>query len=239
MTVYEFDVAIPSYLCNKHDRLRLGAAAGLLQEAAWQHARVLGATLVDAEDPGYWVLRTLSWRIDRMPRWDQTVRIRTWPSVIAKLQVHREYQIEAADGAALGCATAAWVIVDRAGKPLRPECVLPSGFPLPQQRALEPGKRVRAIGAEVYRDLLRAAVAHRVRPSEVDRNEHVNNTQYLQWIGDWAEESATGGRTYQYVASLKLGWSYKVLRDRAVTEVWGIPEGAEPFVAFRAGPLER
>lgn len=180
----------------------LDGLAGLFQEAAWQHAQILGVAFTEENRDLFWALHRLGVRVHRRPRWGETITVTTWPSRIERLFAMREYAIYgdslsgtdrpdrdgSSPGELLVEASSSWLVlrvVD--SRPVPPARVFPQGD-LQEEYAVElPLGKLPAISPENALDRLsRGAQWHRVRPSDADRNEHVNNARYAQWFADEA-----------------------------------------------------
>ncbi len=224
---YIYELTIPSFLCGPDDTVGLDGLAGIFQEAAWQHARSYGVDFTSEESAVFWALHRLGVRAIRFPRWDETVRVTTWPSRIEKLYAMREYQVHV--GAELVAeASSAWLILSAGAggatsRPVPPQRYLsqewtspgvPLEMPLGRLPAL-PDKTVSAALGDPQRRW------NLVRPSDTDRNEHVNNTRYAQWLRDAAPHlTAAGGRTLvlTFTAETRAGEQYTVVVGEADAE---------------------
>lgn len=236
---------IPSYLCGADDRLTLPGLAAIFQEEAWLHARDLGFALTNPEDGLFWVLSRVVWHIRRWPEWDQQVVAQTWPSGMDRLLAVREFSLctaEAwqADGPAatpLISATSGWVIMDaQTGRPVRPERHLSERLTISERALPVLLSKVSAPTPpdpdnEAHRDQAgrRLVVTdwQPVRRSAIDRNNHVNNTSYLQWMEDarpTPEMDPTAPPTeaitfvVHYLAETRLTHRYRVVRT--VNSAW-------------------
>ncbi|MBP5790701.1 MAG: hypothetical protein J6W80_00370, partial [Kiritimatiellae bacterium] len=81
-TFGEYSWRIRSSECNATGLATLPAILNLLQEAASLNAEELGFSKTNFSAAGEnisWVLTRLKVRMTRYPRWEETVRIVTWP----------------------------------------------------------------------------------------------------------------------------------------------------------------
>jgi len=164
------------------DRLHLFSLFSFMQEAAYANAEAggLGASLLDRQ--GFcWMLVRISVRMDTLPRWGEVLTVSTWSRGCKKLTFLRDYEFLDEKGILIGRATSEWLIgsaIDH--KPQRPDSIL-TGCPAPaDDHAVFPDPIRRpprlAEGVDelpvltVYADF-----------SDIDRNEHVNNTRYVAW----------------------------------------------------------
>ncbi len=201
--IHHYSITCPSYLCAPDDRVGLDGIAGLFQEAAWQHARRLGVAFTEAESPVFWALHRLGLRIHRRPVWGERITITTWPSRIERLFAMREYTIHSGNGENDGDrpsrddnsgellveGSSSWLVLrTRDSRPEPPARHFPEGD-LQGEYAIEmPLGRLPTIGDDEAAPLLTGVRWHPVRPSDTDRNAHVNNTRYAQWFTDEVPE---------------------------------------------------
>mgnify|MGYP006272419603 FL=1 len=169
---------IRSYHVTPHGTASVLALCDLFQDAAGHHADALGVSMQDLLDDGKaWVLAHLRLQIDRLPRWEETAVIETWPSGLERLYATREFVLRTADGAPLAVGTSGWVVIDTARRrPVRPPRALGSletpdrPAPLPHDTsdlpAPERTDHKRTFG---------------VRYHDLDLNRHVNNVRYAEW----------------------------------------------------------
>ncbi|MDR0561369.1 MAG: acyl-ACP thioesterase [Spirochaetaceae bacterium] len=169
---------------DRSDRLTLGAVCDYFQEAAINHAELLGiGRRVMAETGRVWMLSRMSVVLESRPKYREPITVRTWCRGWEKLFARRGYDIRDASGAPLVRGAGAWLILDTARRrPLRPQSAVES---LPQNETMDvlPGG---AAGLEPQEGLSKIG-ERTARYSDVDFNGHVNNTRYIQWIQDIME----------------------------------------------------
>ena len=237
-------ITVPSYLCGADDHLAADGAARLFQEAAWQHAKRLGFAFTDEDSAVFWVLRRLGIEILRTPRWGETVTITTWPSRLHRLLALREFRVESEHGEPLLNASSAWLIIDAEHRrPVRPEAHLP-GEMLDDEAAMDiPLGKTATIPDHEREAVIEGAEWHRVRRSDTDRNAHVNNARYVQWLADDASPVLDGSRAgvLSFVSETSTGREFCVISggDSLVAEIWTRPidRGTGPICACRYNRL--
>src|SRR4051794_23787675 len=152
-------------------RGRLDAIARWLQDAAW-------ADWVDAglDDGGVWIVRRVHLRVERFPRFDETMEVATFCSGTGRLWAERRSTLRGAAGALVE-AVAVWVHLDPRGARPRP---LPAGFEAVYGAAAA-GRRV---GARLRHPAVPPAGAAerqwRFRAADLDLAGHVNNAVYWE-----------------------------------------------------------
>lgn len=186
-SVWRFSFKVRSYEGDRNGVLKPQALLNYFEEAAQQHARELGFGYEDIlKRKQFWILSRLKAEIVRPPVWGDTVTVETWPKSVHRLFALRDYTLNLhdSDGEPIVRATSAWLLMDaETGRPLRPEKHLPPG-PLRDNAARHaidepPGKLSPPEEGEGE-----AAEAVQVKYSDIDVNDHVNNSVYLRWLDD-------------------------------------------------------
>lgn len=210
---YHEPLRIPGYLCNPADKLSITGAALIFQEAAWKQAELLGFAFSDNDEPRYWVLSRMTVDFLRTPRWDESVTITTWPSGTQRLYATREYVLTDEKDEPCIIGGSSWIVLNGAtGRPVKPETYL-GGRPILRENALEQDfSKIAPLegGGDEW---------HPVFYSAIDRNQHVNNTRYVEWFVNWARgtgfdpllDDPEGSRVVMtYNAETLLGYEYRV-----------------------------
>ncbi|WP_194975829.1 acyl-[acyl-carrier-protein] thioesterase [Aquiflexum lacus] len=176
---YEKKFEVLSFQIDPQGRIRLSALADLMQEVAWKHAdsRDFGKALLEK---GYvWVLSRFEIKIHHMPSWGDKIHVKTAGRGIDKLFALREFSITDERGNEIAEAMSAWLLVDiNTKRPQRPGNVLPAElFVSIDDSGLMPEKIV----LDQNLDLIDSI---KVRPFDLDMNNHVNNVSYIRWVED-------------------------------------------------------
>ncbi|MDR0586133.1 MAG: acyl-ACP thioesterase [Treponema sp.] len=226
---------------DRSDTLTVAAAFDFFQEAAINHAEILGVGRDAMQTSGQvWILSRMSVFMERRPRFGETITVRTWPRGTHKLFAVRDYDILGADGRPAVRGRSGWLIIDlEKRRPLRPQAVVE---PLPLNDGLDslpgasvdneapPGLRPKFEGVPsassfVPEELL-TGVSRTVRKacySDIDYNGHMNNARYIQWIQDLFPpeilENARGLRLdINYLSEVKHGESIELLFTRKIPD---------------------
>ncbi|MDR2536414.1 MAG: acyl-ACP thioesterase [Treponema sp.] len=200
------------------DRLTLAGAFDYFQEAAINHAELLGIGREAMAQTGQvWILSRMSVSIESRPKYRESLTVRSWPRGWEKLFALREYDIRDATDTAIVRGSSGWLIVDREKRrPLRPQPIIE---PLPLNKALPilPGG---AIGLE-SRDNLSKIGERRAVYSDIDFNGHVNNTRYIQWIQDVLDPEL-----FERASRMRLDINYlREIKAGDLAELWAVPLG--------------
>jgi acyl-ACP thioesterase len=169
---------IRSYEVDAGGRLSIPAIFNLLQDAASNHAFKLGVAVSQLLANNYtWVLSRIALKMTAYPVWRDTIQIATWPSGIQRIFALRDFDIRH-ENRTIGSCVSAWIIIDAAHrKPIRPTSFVEQLNPLEKEHVLDHplGKLPRFRGSEFEHRF-------RVRYSDLDINQHVNNVSYIEWV---------------------------------------------------------
>lgn len=179
-TVWSENYKITSLLVNPLGKLGLYGTLNLLQETAWMHAEQLGFGMHQMEKEGlYWVLTRQSLHMNEWPSFGKTVTIQTWLRPPEGAFVTREFAILNDAQKEIGLCSTSWLALQRESKKILPTQNLRPWKDLTANRST--GIQTEKIPVEgAYEKLAK----YRVRNSDLDINQHVNNTKYAQWILD-------------------------------------------------------
>ncbi len=159
--------------------LALRSLCDFLQEAAGNHARALGVSVQDLlQRQLTWVLSRLRVQIHRLPANGEQVTVRTWPSGIDRLFALRDFTVRDAQDAILASAVSAWLILDtRSRRPVRIQGIFdpPDTSAVPRAFAADLEKLAQCASPESESTIT-------VRWSDLDVNQHVNNSRYAEWV---------------------------------------------------------
>lgn len=173
------DYEINSLLINTQGRLGLYALLNLLQDVGWAHAHALGHGHQDTLNrKAMWVLTRQRVRMNEWPEWGSTVHLKTWLRPPDSVFANRDYEVYCNDRL-IGEATSSFLLLNNeTRKPMRGD-LSKLGFPV------RPDARV-SIDAEKIapQSEVTSIAKFQVRNSDIDMNQHVNNTRYAQWVLD-------------------------------------------------------
>jgi acyl-ACP thioesterase len=207
---------------DRSDTLTIASAFDFFQEAAINHAEILGVGRDAMKTTGQvWILSRMSVFIERRPRFGETVMVRSWPRGTHKLFAVRDYDICGTDGKPAVRGRSGWLILDlEKRRPLRPQALVE---PMPRNEGLDslPGTSIDNEAPPGLRPEFEAAtpvksVFRRACYSDIDYNGHMNNTRYIQWIQDLFEpeilENARSLRLdINYLSEVKPGETIALL----------------------------
>jgi acyl-ACP thioesterase len=196
--VRSFDVGIANLL-------KVQTIFQLFQEAAGNHANHLGVGYDALRRLGlFWVLSRVKVEITAFPHWGDEVTLTTWPKGVDRLFALRDFRMSTGDGAALARGTSCWLLVD--SEKMRPRRLgsIDRSFPLnDKEHALQ-----ESLDKIPVPHGLTPVYERRVMRSDLDVNNHVNNTEYARWITDAlgdTEASSLRALQINYLEEARLG----------------------------------
>ncbi len=169
--------AISSYDVDPHQAARLPALCRFMQEAAYHHAEHLGLGHSFLAERGMtWVLARQRIEVDRLPKWGDTVNIRTWPSGRDKLFFYRDFEITDGNGNRVLLAANGWSLIDiKKRERMPPEIYLSVDLPVSPGVFESKLRRLKSCGGAGVGSVL-------VSYGDLDLNGHVNNVRYIEWV---------------------------------------------------------
>lgn len=147
------------------------------QEAAGKHAALLGTDWETLNKKNlFWAIIRHRVQITRLPESGETITLETWPMATTRVAYPRATVAYDAQGNELFRTIALWVLMDTDTRAL----VLPgkSGVLV---NGISRGTELEAPGS-LSPKTLPNSVCKQVTYAELDRNLHMNNTRYMDWI---------------------------------------------------------
>lgn len=197
-----------------------------LQEAAGEHAALLGLSVTDLMKDGLtWVLSRYHVRIARYPVMGEAVEVRTWPSGHESFFWLRDFEIRDGTDQPLLTATSSWVLLNAATKqPVRDGHGIAADR-IRDARALEDGfPRLPACDAP-GREL-----PFRVGLHDLDLNDHVNHAVYVRWALETVPED-----TLRTCRPVDIEVAYRAeafFADEVLSRVQGVSPGGDGTTGF-------
>ena len=179
---YEKEYALRASDFDCYERLRPCAVLELFQDAAGDHGELLGVGFEAMLKRGLlWVLVRIRYQVLRQPDYAQTVCMKTWPLPPAGVSFQREYRIESTDGDLLIVGSSEWVFMDVNTRRL---AAARDAYPLSDGEFCT--DRVFEGRMKKLREFEPQGEPYCVIPafSDLDRNLHVNNTRYANYVMD-------------------------------------------------------
>jgi medium-chain acyl-[acyl-carrier-protein] hydrolase len=179
-SVYSHDWEINFLQCTPNGLLKHTELCNLLQLTAGYHAELGGLSFTDMQlHDQAWVLSRMRVEVDELPKWRDTVTVKTWIYDLQGSRSVRALEMYIGDRKIVGSVTFWAVFNTRLRKP--------EALALPHEHFEKyPEKEATA---ETFKkiNLLREAVIHIERKivlSDLDIVFHANNVKYLEWCLD-------------------------------------------------------
>ncbi len=169
-----------------------------MMETAGRHAGILGVGVRDLHAKGLtWVLARLHARISTVPPPQESVHVATWPCGRHRLFAVREFRLGDEAGNEILRATSAWALMNMdTRRPARLDPHLPVFTRHPGRMVEDNFPPLPPVEQAGSRFSFRAVA------SDIDINDHVNNTVYL----DWALRAVADGMRSQRPVSLEAAF---------------------------------
>ena len=177
--IYQHDYLVNDAAVDCCGRLKPSMLLFYCQDIAGHHCTRLGTdydTL--AHKNLFWAVIRQKVQITRLPRSGETIHVETWPMPTTRTCYPRSTVAYDQDGQELFRAIGLWVLMDINTRAM----ILPgkSGVTV---TGLLTGTELAAPGSLSPKGLGSTA-SRRVVYSDLDRNSHMNNTRYLEWMND-------------------------------------------------------
>jgi acyl-ACP thioesterase len=178
-SIYTQEFKIADIHVNRFGKLKLSTLLYFAQEVAGRHFDRIAMTYEQLMEKGmFWAIIRQRVQITRLPQSGEPIRVETWPMPNTRVAFPRSVAGYDAEGRELFRVLSLWVLMDINTRAM----ILPgkSGIALP---GTVRGNELPAPGSLPAKQLLN----HRSRTvcfTDLDRNGHMNNTKYLDWIAD-------------------------------------------------------
>ena len=147
------------------------------QEVAGRHCNLLSVDWDTLAERGlFWAVIRQKVQITRLPHSGETIQVETWPMPTTKVCYPRSTVAYDEDGHELFRAISMWVLMDVNTRAM----ILPGKSGVTVNGMLT-GSELALPGSLAVRDLAQC-VSRRVGYPDLDRNGHMNNTRYLEWM---------------------------------------------------------
>ena len=177
--VFTMEITLEDVHVNRFNRLKSSMLLYFAQEAAGHHCKILGVdwdTL--AQRRLFWALIRTHVEVKKLPVLGQTIRIETWPMPTTRSAYPRAMAAYDEAGELLFTSTSLWVLMDLDKRTM----ILPGRSGVTVEGILR-GCETAAPGSLALKETEQAS-CRTVVYSELDRNGHMNNTRYLDWVDD-------------------------------------------------------
>ncbi len=178
----------------------------LFQEAAGNHAQHLGAGYEALlADKLFWALSRIRVEVEKLPKWGDEIRIETWPSSVVGPFFRRDFIFYDQENEAICRGVSGWLLLS--SENMRPQRADRLSINLPfndGKFALEDfPERVSGVAEK-------PVFSKKILYNEIDVNNHVNNTRYLDWVmdcfdGEFYQKHHLKGFTLEFLSEMRWG----------------------------------
>lgn len=183
MTPFEMTFTLPRERYDERGVLKISAALYMCQVAAGEHCKLfhLDWDTLQARNL-FWAVARVQAEFTRLPQFGQQVKVITWPMPTTRSAFPRTTEGYDEKGNCLFRVTNLWVLVDTQKRSM----LLPgkSGVELD---GITLGRELPLPGS-IYPEELPETTPRQVVQADIDRNGHVNNTRYIDWLAALAED---------------------------------------------------
>lgn len=167
---------------DRDNVLTLQGVFKLLQEAAIAHANQYDtgtdAMVTRGES---WVLKRMAVAIDRYPTYLEPLRVETWSTGIRGSVGNRDFRVHAGDGPPIIRGSSLWLYINvRARSVIRVPAEIAARFPSGPGAPFCP--ELQELAFDAPDPATASALPVSLRYSDVDANDHVNNTAYFDLL---------------------------------------------------------
>ncbi len=177
--VFNDHYRVRGYEVDYSGRAPVQTLCNFMEESAGRHADALGLSVERLQSEGItWVLARLQLEVMGAPQAGEEIRLSTWPVDIQKLQFRRDFIMYGPDGQVLARGITQWVIVNLETRKLeRIPSFISDLRPVNAERVMDEADW--RIPAQADGPVLGSFP---VRLADIDRNRHVNNVRFIDWI---------------------------------------------------------
>lgn len=224
------DFEIRSYQVDPDGKMSLTALSNLFQEIAWRHADSADFGRNLQEQHLSWIMARMDIKCENLPSWGDSIKVYTAGRGQDKLFAFREFLITDFEEKILAQGMSSWVLMNvQTKRILRPEKVLPAELFDPKEKPDWQPEKVKLEGELLKTERLK------VRYSDLDLNNHVNNTSYVRWVENILRENGCDTPRFliNYLAECVLGDELEIHLFKSGDDfiVQGLVEDKQVFLA--------
>ena len=183
MDIFNLELEIPSYLCDRKDRLHPWAAVRLCQEVSEFHSKATGIGYEELlQQNRIWIISRAYYIIFKRPEAFEKVMLSTWSRGNDGLFAFRDYRMTNKEGETLLAGTTYWPMIDYSTrKPIRLKEVMVD-YEYRQEEATNHSvlDRLRLPDMSEPDGRFEQQALH----SLIDHAQHVNNSEYVRLVFD-------------------------------------------------------
>lgn len=166
------------YQIDKTQKATALSLVNLLEDTAISHSQSIGLGIDELKSKGIvWLINCWNIIIDKYPKCHDRISIENWTSHFERFYATKEFYIKDIDGEIIARASTLWILMSIEKKrPIR----IPLEFG--EMYGINPEKAIDDPFSPIeYIDGYEAERKFDVRRRDIDTNEHVNNSRYMEW----------------------------------------------------------
>lgn len=177
--IFQKDFLVTGYCVDRYGRLKPSMILFYAQQIAGMHCAELSLDYETlAQRRLFWAVTRHKVQVTRLPREGETIRIETWPMPTTRVAYPRSMVAYDEQGRELFRSISIWVLMDLDTRHM----ILPGKSGIVVAGTLR-GTELPSPNGLIAKPL--GSVRRRtVRYTDLDRNGHMNNIRYLDWIDD-------------------------------------------------------
>lgn len=183
MDIFEQRLEVPSYLCDRKDRLHPWAAVRLCQEVSEFHSKATGIGYEELlQQNRIWIISRAYYIIYRRPEAFEKIMLSTWSRGNDGLFAFRDYRMTDEAGVTLLAGTTYWPMIDfQSRKPIRlKELIMDYDYRLEEATDHSVLERLKLPDMSQPDGRFEQIALH----SLIDHAQHVNNSEYVRLVFD-------------------------------------------------------
>ena len=214
--IYEKRYLLTDMHTDAFGRAKPAALLSFAQDIAGEHAAILSDNWDTLQKKHlFWAVSRHNLEVFSIPKVGQTILLRTWPMVTTRSAYPRAVEGYGENGERLFRMVSLWVLMDTEKRSL----VLPGrgGLTIDGCNRGCEGQIPGSLPPGSYENTACRTVTY----SELDRNRHMNNTRYLEWISNLLPLSF---HETHYLSSCKVCYLQELLADQTLRCSWQLDE---------------
>ena len=226
--IYQQDFEITDLYVDCFGRLLPSKLLYIMQEVAGQHFSRLSMDYDSLAEKGMiWAVTRHKVQVSRLPMRGETIHVETWPMPTTRVAYPRSMVAYDAHGNEVFRSISLWVLMDLNSRSM----ILPGKSGICVAGTLRGMELASPLG--LPSKLLSSQRERTVSFTDLDRNGHMNNTKYLDWIYDLLPSPFHGQKT---IKEFTVCYLSEAREGQKLTLHWDFPEeGCLQVDAYRRG----
>jgi len=215
--IFKHDFPITDIYLDSHGRLKPSAILYFVQEAAGQHCNLLRVDWDTLSHQNlFWAVTRHRVQITRLPTRGETITVETWPMPTTKVAFPRSVVAYDESGKEVFRAISIWVLMDTRTRAM----ILPGKSGVLVEGALRGNELT--VPRTILPAVLHNTECRTVRYTQLDRNGHMNNTRYLDWVEDLLPSAF---HKEHPVREISVSYHAEAREGQEITLSWDMAEG--------------